>query len=79
MKEKQAEIVNFEDHLFAPCKGIQRGIGFRIPLAGFRTPTLWILDSNPLDSRFQPPGLRIPIICTSDSHHVDSKFQHPCF
>ena len=41
---------------FAPCKRIHEGPGFRIPAS----PSIWILDSNPLDSGFQPSGFRIP-------------------
>ena len=40
----------------APCKRIHEGPGFRIPAS----PSIWILDSNPLDSGFQPSGFRIP-------------------
>ena len=42
--------------MFAPCKRIHEGPGFRIPAS----PSIWILDSNPLDSGFQPSGFRIP-------------------
>ena len=38
---------------FAPCKRIHEGPGFRIPASRFWIPTLWIPDSNLLDSGFQ--------------------------
>ena len=44
------------EHLFAPCKGIQDFLGFRIPsrgfripVTGFRIPCLWIPDSKRSD------------------------------
>ena len=61
---------------FTPCNRIHRGIciGFRVPPSGFRIPTFWILDSNPLDSGFhpldsgfQPSGFRIPTLWIPDS------------
>ena len=39
--------------IVAPCKIIHEGPGFRIPASGFWIPTLWIPDSNLLDSGFQ--------------------------
>ena len=58
--------------IVAPCKIIHEGPGFRIPASGFWIPTLWIPDSNLLDSGFHTKAVDSGFQTIVDSGFQDS-------
>ena len=69
----------------APCKRIHEGPGFwipasrfRIPASGFWIPTLWIPDSNLLDSGFHTKAVDsgFQTIVDSGFQSLDSRFSY---
>ena len=49
-------------------------LDFGLQPPGFRTPSLWIPDSDPLDSGLRPSGFWTPSLWIPDSYPLDSGF-----
>ena len=87
-KNKHHARYTFIKQLVAPCNRIQEGPEFRIPASRFRIPaygfwipTLWIPDSNLLDSRFHTKAVDsgFQTIVDSGFQSLDSGFQQQKF
>ena len=66
----ECEILAEDISCFAPCKRIHKGPGFWIPA----DPSIWILDSNTLDSGFHTKAMDSGFQTIVDSGFLQQKF-----